>query len=59
MLVATHGHRKEKRDQKGSSSTAYETAHKKAKADAKKKKVYEDWMEESTRSAEQHVGKND
>jgi hypothetical protein len=58
-LVATHGHQKEKRDQKGKSLTAYETAHKKARADAKKKKEYEKWMEESSRSAEQHAGKND
>ena len=27
--------------------------------DAKKKKEYEKWMEESSRSAEQHAGKND
>ena len=59
MLVATRGHRMEKRDQKGRSSTAYETAHKKAKADAKSKKEYEKWMEESSRSEEQHAGKND
>ena len=58
-MVATRGHRKEKRDQKGRSSTAYETAHMKAKADAKNKKEYEKWMEESSRSAEQHAGKND
>ena len=49
----------EKRDQKGRSSTAYETAHMKAKADAKNKKKYEKWLEESSRSAEQHAGKND
>ena len=58
-MVVTGGHRKEKRDQKGRSSIAYGTAHKKARADAKKKKEYEEWMEESSRSAEQHVGKND
>ena len=58
-MVATHGHQKEKRDQKGRSSTAYETAHKKARADEKKKKEYEKWMEESSRSVEQHGRKND
>ena len=45
-MVVTRGHRKEKRDQKGRSSIAYETVHKKARADAKKKKEYEEWMEE-------------
>ena len=59
MLVVTRGHRMEKRDQKGRSSTVYETAHKKARADAKKKKDREESMEESSRSAEQHAGKND
>ena len=49
----------EKRDQKGRSSTVYETVHKKAGADAKKKKECEESMEESSRSAEQHAGKND
>ena len=58
-MVVISGHRKEKTDKKGRSSTAYETAHKKARADAKKQKEYEKWMEESFRSAEQHVGKND
>ena len=37
----------------------YETVHKKAGADAKKKKECEESMEESSRSAEQHAGKND
>ena len=58
-MVVTRGYRKEKRDQKGRSSTAYETAHMKAKPDAKNKKEYEKWMEGSSRSAEQHAGKND
>ena len=49
----------EKTDQKGRSPAAYETAHMKAKADVKKKKECEKWMEESSRSAEQHAGKND
>ena len=57
-MGVTLGHRMEKRDQKGRSSTAYEIS-KKARADAKKKKAYEKWMEESSRSAEEHVGKND
>ncbi len=49
----------EKRDQKGRFSTACETARRKAKADAKNKKEYEEWMKKNSRSAEQHPGKND
>ena len=46
----------EKERSKCRSSTAYETAHMKAKADEKNKE-YEKWMEESSRSAEQPARK--
>ena len=49
----------EKRDGKDRSSTAYGTAHRKAKADVIQMKISEDWMEENSRSAVQHAGKND
>ena len=58
-MVSAQGHQKERRAQKGRFSTACETAHMKSKADVKNKKEYEKWMEESSRSAEQHAGKND
>lgn len=58
-MVATHGHRLEKRDQIDKFSTAYETARMKAKADEKNKKEYEKWLEVSSRSVKQHAGKND
>ena len=58
-MVATRGCPLEKSNKKGRSSTAYETVHMKANADAKNKEEYEKWMEESSRSAEQHAGKND
>ena len=58
-LVASRGHLMEKRDKKGRSSTAWETAYMTVMADAKNKKEYEKWIEESSRSAEQHAGKND
>ena len=44
------------RGQRGTSSTAYETAHGQEKADEKIEKEYANWLEESSRSVERHVG---
>ena len=49
----------ERRDRTDKSSTAYETAHKKEKVDAKKKREHAKWLEESSRSEEQHAEKSD
>ena len=58
MLVVTRDQWMRRRDQRGRTSTAYEIAHRKEKADEKREKEYEEYMEESSRSVEQHVGRS-
>ena len=49
----------ERRGQTDKSSAAYETAHTKEQADVYNKKEHAKWMEESSRSVEQHAEKSD
>ena len=49
----------DRKAQRDKSSTACETAHTKEKVDAKKKREHAKWLEESSRSEEQHAEKSD
>ena len=56
---AIRGLQMERIDQTDKFSTAYETAHRKEKADVQNKKEHEKWLEGSSRFVEQHVEKSD
>ena len=58
-MVVILGQWMRKKGQRGRSSTDYETAHGKGKADEKIEQEYGNWLEESSRSVERHVGKID
>ena len=57
-MVATHERRMDKRYQRDKSSTACETDHMKEKADVQNTTEHGKWMEENSRSAVQHAGRN-
>src|SRR5437870_1972159 len=56
---AIRGLHMERMDQTDKFSTAYETTHRKEKADVQNKKEHEKWLEGSSRFVEQHVEKSD